>query len=471
MASVLQRIYWRAPLPVKNWLASMKTRLLERQRYSVDYQRSREELCVHDAWGKSEFLTYVNSTLSDLLVHAAEHVPYYRQMFANLGFGPNRIASVDDLPLLPLLDKDTLRENPTALLDERLIRQKLIVVNTSGTTGTPLTIYHDAHEESYVQAASDIRWHEVAEMRRGQNRSVTLGGHLVTAPGRRRPPFWVINKRWKQLYMSSYHLSTANLGAYVEAIRDFDAEYIEGYPSSLYAIAAYIIETGLKPVQLKACYTTSETLNAHQRNTMQQAFQCPVYDQYGSAELVVFAADCQYGNKHISPEIGVVEVLDGNGKPLPAGQEGELVCTSLLDRVQPLIRYRIGDRGSLSAETCPCGSVLPMLGGVTGRTDEVLITRDGKRIGRLDTVFKGVHNVRESQIIQEDYEVFHVRVVPGTGYSNADAQKIMENLHHRLGTGVDIKVEVVTSIPRTSRGKFRAVVCNLPEATWPWNEQ
>jgi phenylacetate-CoA ligase len=101
-----------------------------------------------------------------------------------------------------------------------------------------------------------------------------------------------------------------------------------------------------------------------------------------------------------------------------------------------------------------------MLGSIEGRVDDILITRDGRRIGRLDPVFKGVYGVAEAQIVQDDYDRFRVRIVPGNDYTNACANTIVENLTERVGKA-DIKIELVKQIERTPSGKFRAVVCNL----------
>ena len=363
------------------------------------------------------------------------------------------------------MDKEIVRADPKSLVDESLNVEKLLITYTSGTTGTPLNLYRDVWLNSAAFAYLDARWHSIAGMRRRINRSASVGGYLVTAPKRNRPPFWVHNRRWKQLYMSSYHLSPKYLDCYVKELRKFKADYIEGYPSSIYAIAQYIVDNNLEPVSFKACFTTAETLFDYQREAIKKAFRCRTYNQYGCGEMTVFAAECEDGSMHLSPEIGIVEVVDDNDQPVPVGQTGQLICTSLINRVQPFIRYRVGDLVALRTGRCSCGSPLPMLDFIEGRTDAVLMTRDGRRIGRLDPVFKGVHGIAEAQIVQDNYCKFRVRVVPGSGYTQADADTIVNNLAARIGGQPDIRIELVEQIERTRAGKFKAVVCNLPEDT------
>ena len=261
--------------------------------------------------------------------------------------------------------------------------------------------------------------------------------------------------------MSSYHLSPHNLPSYVNKLCSFGADYIEGYPSSVYSIAQYIVAHALEPIPFKACFTTAETLFDYQREMIAKTFGCKTFNQYGCGEAVVFAAECESGSMHLSPEVGIVEVVDNNDNPVPMGQSGQLICTSLVNRIQPFIRYRVGDVGALQAQPCDCGSPLPVLKEIKGRIDDVLLTRDGRRIGRLDPVFKGTRGILEAQIVQDSYEKFRIRIVPSRDYTENDAREIQKNLLARIGQG-QVTVELVEQIERTSNGKFRAVVQNMP---------
>lgn len=460
MPSLKEKIYWSTPYFVKRHLASLHSRSLDRQRFGPEYENVLKEIAEHDKWTPQQFEEYQNQKFHELIIHASANVPFYRKLNADM---PKQKAwTLNDLKSFPILGKQSVRNNPESFVDERLDKSNLVVLHTSGTTGTPLKIYRDIKLNSAALAYFDGRCHSVANMQRRVNRSVSIGGSLVTAPDRTTPPFWVENRRWKQLYMSSYHLSPQNLPFYVEQLRKFHGEYIEGYPSSIYAIAQYIVENKLESVPFKACFTTAETLFDYQRNDIGQAFGCKTYNQYGCGEMAVFAAECKEGSMHLSPETGFVEVLDDNDNPVEPGQTGNLICTSLINFVQPFIRYRIGDLGALKKGQCPCGSPLPMLSHIEGRIDAVLITRDGRKIGRLDPVFKGAEGIIEAQIIQNDYEKFIVRIVPGMDYKQQHGGNVLDNLKNRVGQA-DISLEIVDRIERTSAGKFRAVICNLPK--------
>jgi len=459
--SILKEIYWAAPYFLKCWMASWNARLLDRWRHGAAYERLCREIAEHDGWSPEQFAEYQEARLREIVALAGAHVPYYREAFADAGVDVGSFRGSEDLARLPILEKQPVRADSTRFVDERRDLSKLKVSHTSGTTGTPLDLYRDVAVESAAFAFFDARCREVAGMRRRRNASVSLCGHLVAAPQRAVPPFWVHNRRWKQLYMSSYHLAPKYLPAYVEQMRAFGGESIEGYPSSVYSVAKFIVDNGLEPVPFKACFTTAETLFDFQREAIRQAFQCRTYDQYGCGEAAIFAAECELGSMHLSPEVSYVEIVDENDRPVEPGVVGHVVCTSLLNDVQPFVRYRLGDLAALSPTPCACGRPLPVLDRIEGRIDAVLITRDGRRIGRLDPVFKGAEGIAEAQIVQNDYDQFVVRIVPGKGYTDADGETIARNLAERTGEA-DIRVERVAEIERTASGKFPAVVCKLP---------
>jgi len=462
MASLIQRIYWRLPYFAKCWIASHSARKSGRFRYGPQYELFVKEISERDSWSAEQFAEYQQRELQKIVGIAAANTPYYRKLFSQHGIAAEDIRGLDDLQKLPILEKETVRTHSESMVDETRDRGELTIISTSGTTGTPLGIYRSAREESMAFALGDARSHAVAGMCRRRNRSVSLGGQLVAAPNRSRPPFWVLNRRWNQLYMSSYHLAPDHLRHYVDALRRFGPEYMEGYPSSVYAIARHIIDNSLPPVPMKACFTTAEALFDYHRQAIREAFGCRTYDQYGCGEQVVFAAECEAGSMHLSPEVGIVEVVDDDDRVLGFGQTGKLVCTGLVNRVHPFIRYRLGDLGALSSEPCSCGGSLPVLASMEGRIDAAVVTRDGRRISRLGRIFKGAASIAEAQIVQDDYDKFRIRIVPAGDYTDEDGRVLIDNLAQRVGR-VDISVETVDEIERTANGKFRAVVCNLPE--------
>ena len=457
-----QEIYWASPYPVKKMFAWCNAWREDRTRHSPVFDQLMREIPQRDNWSREQFVQYQKEKLAEMLQAAYQNVPYYNKLFEAHRIDIQKIHSVDQLPEISLLHKETLRNRSEEFINQTFERKRLAQGQTGGTTGSPLTIYRNTYAEAACYAYNEVRWHLAVGMQRRVNKSVSIGSAAVVAPGRTKPPFWVENSRWKQMYMSSYHLFPEYLGDYVNKIREFDPEYIEGYPSAIESLADFILDNGIEPFRLKAGFTTAEVLYPERREAIEKAFSCKVYNQYGSNENVIFAAECPCGSMHVSPEIGIVEVCDKDGNQLSSGQTGFLVGTNLTNKAMPLIRYFTGDTGALSEEPCQCGSSLQVLKELHGREDDNLRLKDGRRISQMISfrIFKQARGIDQGQIIQDTYNDFRILIVPAKDYCRADGQQVKKTLQDILGD-VNITLEQVETIPRAASGKFRAVICNL----------
>jgi phenylacetate-CoA ligase len=424
---------------------------LHRSRYGKGSDELAAEAKERDQWTAAQWETWRRERLAYVLHRAATRVPFYRAHWQERRRRGDR-ASWEILENWPLLDKDAVRVDPHAFIADDCDPKKLFHDHTSGTTGTPVETWRSRLSLAMLYAITDTRtrgWENVPE----GVRWARLGGQLVTPVRQRKPPFWVWNAAMRQLYLSSYHLAPDLIPHYLDALVRYRIVYLAGYPSSLFALAQEALRLGRRDLHMVAVHTNAEPLTPVQRETIGAAFQCPVRETYGMTESVAAGSECPSGRMHQWPELGHVEILP----------DGELVCTGLLNPDMPLIRYRVGDRGRPPVDEgpCPCGRSLPYLGVVDGRRDDVLITPDGRLVGRLDPVFKGTSAIREAQIIQDQIDQVRVLIAPAPGFSKQDGDAIIENLLERMGD-VKVTIELVDVLPRTSNGKVRAVICNVP---------
>jgi phenylacetate-CoA ligase len=263
--------------------------------------------------------------------------------------------------------------------------------------------------------------------------------------------------------MSSYHLGEQTVDDYLDEIERFSPDFIDGYPSSISYCAQRALETN-RDIRIPACFPTAETLRDEDRELIESGFSTRIFNQYGSTESVCMVTECPSGRWHVNPDIGVVEVIDEDGDPVSDGEIGELVLTGLNNKAMPLIRYRIGDmaRGPPTYVDCECGWHTPVVEEIIGRQDEVVITADGRRIPMLSyNVFKYTDGIEESQIVQESVDEFVFRIVPGEGYTDEQADIAVRKLKDRVGEDISVEVEFLDEIPKTSSGKFRAVVSKV----------
>lgn len=360
-----------------------------------------------------------------------------------------------------MLEKETVRRGPLSLVADDCSARRMIRVHTSGTTGTPLEVYRSR--------ATEMAWYAMFEVRvrqrwglRWSDRWVHLGGRLVREAAATEPPFWVHNRGLHQLYMSSYHLSPSHAASYLEAISRFGARSFVGYTSSLATLAQFQLELRIEGIEPRVVIANAEPVYRHQRDVIERAFGCPLVETYGMAELAVAAARCTEGNLHLWPDVGRVEILSDAGHPAAPGEIGHLVATGLLNPDQPLIRYRTGDLAAAPEDDffCPCGDPTPILLSLEGRADDVLVTSEGRRVGRLDPVFKmGVH-IREAQIVQRRLDRFAIRYVSAPGFTASEGEHMVQALRDRVGP-YPVDLEPVAKIARTRAGKFRAVVSEV----------
>jgi phenylacetate-CoA ligase len=460
MSDTLLRLYHHLPAPLRSAAASLRGLYLRSWRYGPESTQLVTEALERERWSPERWRAWQEERLAYVLHRAATRVPYYREQWAARRRQGNR-ASWEYLENWPVLEKESLRQNPTAFVDDDCALGRMFHEHTSGTTGKPLDVWWSRQTVRAWYALFEARcrhWYGVSR----RDRWAILGGQLITPRSQRQPPFWVWNAALNQLYMSSYHLAPDLTPSYFDALKRYRINYVFGYTSSLYAIAKEALQAGRKDLRMTVAITNAEPVFDHQRWAIAEAFQCPVRETYGMAEIVAAASECTAGKLHLWPEVGWVEVCEST-QPLAPDAPRDLVCTGLLNADMPLIRYRVGDSGILSAvnEACSCGRTLPTLASIEGRTDDLLYTSDGRRIGRLDPVFKTQLPVREAQIIQEAIGKIRVRYVPTADFTPAVARSIVQRLQERLGT-VEVLLERVDEVPRERNGKFRAVLCNLP---------
>jgi phenylacetate-CoA ligase len=284
----------------------------------------------------------------------------------------------------------------------------------------------------------------------------TFAGRLTQPVDRMSPPFWRYNHAERQLLFSSYHLNSDTLPFYVGELSRRQPAEIIGYPSAIATVAAYLTQRPDVTVRPRVVITNSETLFEWQRTAIEQAFGCPVRDYYGSAEAVIFAAQCSQGQYHVNPLLGIAEVLDPSGTP---ASEGMLVCTTLTNTVMPLVRYEVGDAAVRGTDACACGSRWPAFKHIIGRVDDMIVTPDGRQVGRIDHIFKGLYGIRECQVIQEEEDLIRLLIVRDVDFNQQSL--LLANISERLGADMRVELQFVDSVPRSPSGKFRGVISRI----------
>jgi phenylacetate-CoA ligase len=397
-----------------------------------------------------------------MLNHAFLNTPYYRELFTRLGYTLNDLNNFDieELKKLPFLEKETLRNECRGKLLSVNLEKHGKFFSSSGSTGTPVQIRFSKRMHQRWSAAFEARIRNWAGVSRDDARGM-IGGRLIQSGQNNRPPFFRYNFFESQVYFSINHLSLKNSYDYLNAIKKHKLVYMTGYAASNYLLAKYIKISNSSAPKLKAVITSSEMLTSQMRDTLGEVFQCKVFDSWSGIEACGLISECEYGSLHISPDVGIIEIINNDSEVLP-GEIGEMVCTGFLNYDQPLIRYKIGDLVELAKnQVCDCNRNMPIISKIIGRTDDIITLLDGRQLSSFNRVFAEISGIQQAQVIQnEDYSI-KILYTSDERIENASIeQEIRKVIDSKLGV-LEICFERVEAIPRNVNGKFKAVISHV----------
>ncbi len=448
----LDLLYQRLPVWAQHGAVTAYGLYWHWARFGGGYQNALDGYLRRERLTADEWLSWQRERLKELLGASAQKVAFYQN---NWSQSEKNAAMAGRLEDLPLLEKDAVRNDPRAFLRPEVRRP--LVHHTSGSTGTPvasLWTVEELRSSMAVREARSALWAKVSF----RLPRATFSGRLIVPDPQSDGPFYRFNAIEKQAYFSAFHLRPDTARHYVAALGKHNIQWLTGYAVSYYLLAKFILDQRLEVPLLRAVVTTSEKVTDEMRQVMEAAYGCPVYEEYSAVENVLFASECEQRRLHVSPDIGVIEILRPDGGACAPGETGEVVATGLMRWSQPLIRYRLGDLASWSEEPCPCGRAMPVIKEVVGRIEDVVVGPDGRQLVRFHGIFVNQPNVREGQIVQEALNRIRVKIVPANSFDEADVADIAHRVRQRLGPQTEVIVEQVHEIPRTKSGKFQAVI-------------
>jgi phenylacetate-CoA ligase len=381
-----------------------------------------------------------------LIGFVKEHVPYYRDL----------LSSKSDITEFPYLAKKDMRENIQNMRSEK--SNGLVRSNTGGSTGEPLIFYLGKRRISADIAAKlrATRWWGVDI---GDREAVIWGSPVeLTKQDRiRQLRDWLFRTR----LLSAFGMSEETMNEYITFIRKFKPLHVFGYPSSIYLLCKYARKNNIRldDIGVKVVFCTAERLYDYQRIFISETFSSPVANGYGGRDSGFIAHECPHGKMHIADENVLIEIVDGEGNPLPPGEAGEIVVTHLESHDFPFIRYKTGDVGSLSDEECPCGRGLRILKSVEGRSTDFIVTPEGKILHGLALIYKvrDTDGVEAFKIIQRDYDSIDLMLVVNERFTTLQEDGIKEDWMKRLGKNVTINFVYKEKLLPEKSGKFRYV--------------
>ncbi len=411
--------------------------------------------------------------LRRMVHYAAESVPFYRDLFRERGIDPADIRSAEDLDRLPLIDKETVRAQEGRFLAQSKAGQSALPFTSSGTTGEPLTVYHDRVDLLLASACSQRDRDVLAH---GFGISPTHRSVAISFPqsASDRASAWLRQSRRLPLGPRRLRLSLLQPVEHVVAqINEYQPEVLTGYGSYLEALFRTLWVRGWHMHRPKLVVYFSDGMSDGATRLIEEHFGIPVLSQYSAVEAFKLGFTCEKRRGfHLNIDLVHFKVVDAHGRPVPKGDSGELVISNLTNHGTVLLNYRLRDIGVLCDDPCPCGRTLPLLSRLEGRRYDVIHLADGRFVhpAAVDHVFyEGLprqgDRVLQYQLIQHDYERFELRLATADRQAfERTAPGYIAKMRELLGATVTLEaVHYPERLPTGPGGKFRSVTSLLKD--------
>ncbi len=411
--------------------------------------------------GREELERIQFAALHRLVSHAFANCPYYQKEWSKRGLRPQSLKTLEDFGSWPIIGRETVRENRLRM---RMASsgKRLFPKSTGGSSGVPL--YFDLDMNSYAwKLATWYRGYDWANAAPGTKQLWLWGVPLGPQPWWKPFKDRLYQRFYRRFVLNCFHLNEETFHRYLHQLNRYKPDVIVAYTNALYVFAQFLDGENLKVFRPKSIVLGAEKVHDFQRQLIERVFGCQVYETYGSREFTFIAGECdRHRGLHLSIETLLVEVVDDYGRPVPEGEEGNIVITDLTNYGMPFVRYANDDRAVAGWKKCSCGRGLPLLRKVVGRRLDILQTPDGRKIPGefFPHLMKDFPAVKRFQVVQEDLNHIQLRVVLKNAWNEGDRKFLDHEIRKVLGQAIRFDLLPVDDIPLTRAGKLQ-VVLNL----------
>ncbi|NBC05217.1 MAG: hypothetical protein GVY20_16155 [Bacteroidetes bacterium] len=440
----------------------MKFKILD-YLYPIEIAQLFRFLKSSKAFSYHQLVDHQNEKLRSIIRHAYQHVPYYRELFDENGINPKDIQTVDDLPAIPVLTKEIIRERYDDLIADNADQFNPYENMTSGSTGAP-TKFLQGKNISIARFAFFWRIWKMAGYRPYMKWAQVDGMYMGS-----KENLWHHNRMLNSLQISAYNLDHQNCGRILDKLSEFKPKILRGYPTALYTLARHIDHNSYEiSLPLKSIITYSENLPPVYRKKIAHVFNCPVFDLFSQWEGVCLISECKQNQLHQHMEYSAMELLDKNNQPVGEKVEGEITATSFYNYSMPFIRYKTGDLATWGSRPCDCGMDHKVVDNISGRmvyvlfdTEENLVPFQRFQIYSFvsDEYAEGLF---QAQIVQDSLDKVKVYLVVKNRSNTGRIEKeFTKSLKSRLGDGTNIEFVYTDTIPKKKNGKLPFIRNNL----------
>jgi phenylacetate-CoA ligase len=426
---------------------------------------------LRDAWHELEQTPSLPSSelkarqwqhVVELVAYAYARNDFYRRRLDECGVTPRELRGWDDFKRIPVLRKPEVRQLGASLISRGFDPASLMKAKTGGSTGKPLEIFF-TERVSELRSACARRHRRWTGWEVGEPWAAVWGNPQYAATSREKLRKWLLDPI---IYLDTMSVSP-------EAVRAFAREWVRveptllfGHAHSLYLLADMLRQLGIDAVRPTGIIASSMMLLPHERVVIEQVFERKVFDIYGCEEVGLIGGECErHDGLHMNVDQLVVELLDREGRAVPAGSPGLVVVTDLQNLAMPMIRYCMEDMSEARDGACPCGRGLPLMGRITGRVADFLKRRDGSQVAGISLIENSltkIPGIDQMQIVQVAIDRLRLVVVAGPSFT-PERQKELVDYFEATFPHSHVVLEKVSDIKPEPNGKYRFSICRVPD--------
>ena len=385
-----------------------------------------------------------NVAFIKLFKRAIQHSSFYKNLYQEYGISITDIKDITDIKLLPVIDRNTIKNHVNEIFNGLSLMK--IKGLTSGTSGTPLTVYRTpvniATEQAYLRHYRQLH---------GFNSGQPLLSIRGSLGKNTHHDFY---KKANILYISSPNINENTIEEYYQIIKSFGPVAIEAFPSYLYKFCTELEKKGLE-LNIPLAFTSSEMLYDFQKEKAESFLHTNIFDWYGNVER----------------SIGLAQDANKSYYPLPLYsinefQEKRVLTTSLINNNFPLIRYVVEDHITLASDGFEKNLISPEIISITGRAGDTLDLQDGSSVGCIDHAFKGVNNLEIAQVHQYNtQDPIEFKLVTSNLFTKQDEQQLRNNLIKMLGEKTPLQFTFCKKedLTYSANQKYRLIIKKKPD--------
>ncbi len=414
-------------------------------------EKAKKRLIYIQNINENDYSEYVEKQKREILSYHLKNNSFYKE------FGKH--IDVDDWNSVPIITKTGFQQPLKNRLSQGFTTKNIYTNKTSGSSGTPLIFAKDkfCHALTWSNFIDRYNWFDINLDSSKQARFYGIPLNKTGYYKERIKDF--LGNRFR---FSVFDMSDESLEIVLKKFSNTKFNYINGYTSAIVVFAKFLQKKNiiLKDIcpTLNACIVTAEMLFENDEKLLEKQLGIPIINEYGCAELGLIAFNNEEGEWNVNNEDLFIEILDENNQPLPLGEEGKIVVTSLYNKAHPFIRYELGDFGTLSENS---SVKKPILKNLLGRTSDFAILPSGKKAAGLTfyyvtkTVIEDKGKVKEFVIEQLKLDTFKIIYTSSETLSEVKIEIIKAAIEKYLESGLNIIFERRETLERTKAGKLK----------------